>query len=350
MHKEFLLSALQQAKLGRGRCAPNPSVGAVAVHNGVVIAKACHLGAGSPHAERVLLAQLPAGTQGVTLYVTLEPCNHWGRTPPCVEAIIAHDVKRVVYAYSDPNPLVSSNHTPKILQDHGIEVLHYPVPEINEFYQSYHHWLQTGMPWVTMKVAQSLDGKITGRSGERAAISNAACFDFTQQRRSESDVILTTSATVLRDNPQFTVRKFEQDVEAKPIAILDTHLQLRHDIQALALAKTGHVYYEQDQVVEHQQAGCTYYPIPLQGNRLNLTAVLGHLGALGYHDVWVEAGAQLFGEMHKKRLVNRTYIYIAAHVIGASALSLYSEDITFEHSQSSSWQVMDDNVILTMNW
>ena len=182
MHKEYLLSALEQAKLGRGICAPNPSVGAVAVCQDQILAKAWHPGAGQPHAEQVLLSRMPPLCQDVTLYVTLEPCNHWGRTPPCVDAIIAYGIKRVVYAYADPNPVVSTNNTPKILADHGIEVIHYPLAEIDAFYQSYTHWLATRKPWVTVKIAQSLDGHIAGPKGTRISISNSKCAQFTQKK------------------------------------------------------------------------------------------------------------------------------------------------------------------------
>ena len=218
MHKEYLLSALEQAKLGRGLCAPNPSVGAIAVQHDKIIAKAWHPGAGLPHAEQILLTRMPPSCQDVTLYVTLEPCNHWGRTPPCVDAIIAHKIKRVVYAYADPNPVVSVNNSPKILAEHGIEVLHFPLPEIDRFYQSYHHWLLTHKPWVTVKIAQSLDGHIAGSQGVRVSISNSACSGFTHKQRKDSDVILTTSRTILQDNPLLTARLPGQEPVSKPIA------------------------------------------------------------------------------------------------------------------------------------
>ncbi|HVT62394.1 MAG TPA: bifunctional diaminohydroxyphosphoribosylaminopyrimidine deaminase/5-amino-6-(5-phosphoribosylamino)uracil reductase RibD [Legionellaceae bacterium] len=350
MHKEYLLSALAQAQLGRGLCAPNPSVGAVAVQHGQIIAKAWHEGAGSPHAEQVLLSRIPPSNQETTLYVTLEPCNHWGRTPPCVEAIIAHGIKCVVFAYKDPNPIVAKNHTPTILRQHGIEVIHYPLPEIDRFYQSYHYWMQTHKPWVTVKMAQSLDGYIAGACGKRVQISNAACGVFTHEQRKACDVILTTSRTILQDNPQFTVRLDANKVESKPLAVLDAHLSLGQNVSALQWAKQGHIYYDSRKVVQAPHKGCQYYPIPMQEKGLDLDAVLGHLGALGYHDVWVEAGAQLFTALHHAHLVQRTYIYISPHIIGHTGLSLYSKLTSWHKSQAMSWQVMDDNVILTIDW
>ena len=350
MHKEYLLSALEQANLGRGMCAPNPSVGAVAVQHGRIIAEAWHPGAGLPHAEQILLTRIPPSCQDVTLYVTLEPCNHWGRTPPCVDAIIAHKIKRVVYAYADPNPIVAVNHSPKILAEHGIEVLHYPLPEIDCFYQSYHYWLQHHKPWVTVKIAQTLDGHIAGASGTRTLISNAVCADFTHQKRKDSDVILTTSRTILQDDPQFTARLAGQNPIAKPIAVLDTHLHIQHEVQALSLAKQGIIYYDGTRIPTYQHPGCTYYPLPVQNGRLDLNAVLSHLGNLGYHDLWVEAGSQLFTAFHQAGVVNRTHIYIAPQLLGKTGLPLYANMNSFAKAQTTTWQVMDDNVMLTIDW
>lgn len=350
MHKEFMLYALEQAKLGKGQCAPNPCVGAVAVQQGVVIAKAWHRGAGLAHAEQLLLEQIPQATPEVTLYVTLEPCNHWGRTPPCVEAIIAHGIRRVVYAYADPNPVVAANHTPQILRDQGIEVIYYPLPEITEFYKSYHYWLQTGMPWVTVKMAQTLDGYIAGSGGTRTYISNETCFKFTQQQRHDSDVILTTSRTILQDDPQFTARLSDNESFAKHLAILDRKLSIQSNMQALQLAKSVHIYYDQSYQSISKLPRCVYHPISVQDNRLDLTAIFGHLGGLGYHDVWVEAGADLFYELHKKRLCNTTYIYIAPKTLETEGLSLYENQLPFEHAQHLEWQIMGDNAVLMIEW
>lgn len=350
MHKEYLLSALEQAQFGRGLCAPNPSVGAIAVQDGQIIAKAWHPGAGLPHAEQILVTRIPPSCQDVTLYVTLEPCNHWGRTPPCVDVIIAHKIKRVVYAYADPNPIVSVNHSPQILAEHGIEVIHYPLPEIDRFYQSYHHWLLTHKPWVTVKTAQSLDGHIAGLDGARVAISNSWCSEFTHQQRKVSDVILTTSRTILQDNPFFTVRLPDQELLSKPIAVLDSQLRLPQEVQALRLAKQGLIYYAETSPLKYQLANCNYYPMSVQAGYMDLTAVLAHLGSLGYHDVWVEAGSQLFGALHRAGLVNRTYIYIAPTILGKSGLSLYANMASFAEAKTLSWEIMDDNVILTIDW
>ena len=184
MHETFLLAALEQAQMGKGFCAPNPSVGAVAVDKcGNIIAKAYHKGAGHAHAEQLVIDDIEKHHTDITLYVTLEPCNHWGKTPPCVDAISKSCISRVIYAYADPNPVIRANNTPKILHDRHIEVIHHPLSAINAFYESYHYWTKTNLPLVTIKMAQSLDGKIASVHGQPIKISNDACDLLTHQYR-----------------------------------------------------------------------------------------------------------------------------------------------------------------------
>ena len=393
MHEPFLLAALDQARLGRGMCAPNPSVGAVAVHEEKIIAQSWHRGAGTPHAEQLLLEQLPEQCANITLYVTLEPCNHWGKTPPCVDAIIKRGFKKVVYAYRDPNPIIINNNTPRLLSEHGIDVLYFPLPAIDAFYESYRYWTLTHKPWVTVKMAQTMDGKIAGAAGERVTISNAICADFTHNQRLHSDVILTTARTVNQDNPLLNVR-LSEDVVAKPVAIIDSHLKLNPEATILASAKHCHIYYDASHPLEmaHQNSTClttnpfptsrdlsagsrniyasldtadkprdvggvgmgeslrTCYAMPARDGRLDLEAVICHLGELGYHDVWVEAGAALFHSLHLARLVNRTYLYIAPTVLGDEAVSGYHDATYFNQAPQVTWQIMGDNVMATFDW
>ena len=349
MHKQFLLAALDQALLGRGFCAPNPSVGAVVVHNGQIIAQACHRGAGTPHAEQLLLAELPKNITDLTLYVTLEPCNHWGKTPPCVDAIIKYGIKKVVFAYCDPNPIVTSNNTPKILSEHEIEVLHYPLPEIDDFYQSYRYWTLTKKPWVTVKIAQSLDGKIAGFNNERINISNERCSNFTHQQRLKSDIILTTAKTVNNDDPLLNARVEGCEIP-KTLAIIDSHLTLNQDANLFKKAKHCHIYYSEHEKINKTYINSTSHPIPVKSNLLDLEAIIYHIGALGYHDVWVEAGSSLFSALHAARLVNKTYIYIAPIILGNKAISLYQDKGIFNNPHKLIWRKMDDNMILSIDW
>lgn len=349
MHKNFLLAALDQAFLGRGRCAPNPSVGAVAVCDGTIIAQAWHRGAGTPHAEQLIIDQLPPNLGGVTLYVTLEPCNHWGKTPPCVDAIVRYGFKKVVYAFRDPNPIIEANHTPEILKEHGIDCLHHPLPEIDAFYESYQYWLRTKKPWVTVKIAQSMDGKIAGSQDERIMLSNDLCAGFTHQKRLESDVILTTAKTVNADDPLLNARTSAGD-ESKPIAIIDAKGRLKPDAQVFHTASCCHIYYDENYPPTSTYPKSKLHPMPATNGLLDLDAIITHLGQLGYHDVWVEAGGSLFTALHVSRLVNRTHIYIVPTVLGPEAVTAYQDPDILNAQRMVSWQAMGDNMIVTFDW
>lgn len=351
MHKPFLLAALEQAWLGRGMCAPNPSVGAVAVQYGKIIAQSWHRGAGTPHAEVLLLNSLPEHCPDVTIYVTLEPCNHWGRTPPCVDAIIKQGIKNVVYGYSDPNPKVRANNTAALLNEQGITVLHHHVPEIDRFYQSYQHWMLTHKPWVTAKIAQTFDGKIGAIQGARAIISNSLCAEFTHQNRLHSDVILTTARTINRDDPWLNVR-LPGLVRAKPVAIIDTQLTLNPHAKVLAHAAHCHVYHGALNAIKNQHTNCSYHVVPLAGvdNQLDLSAIMNHLGRLGYHDVWVEAGSELFNALHNAGLVNRTYVYLVPKILGEEGILAWRNTDPFQRACSITWQAMGDNMIAQFDW
>jgi diaminohydroxyphosphoribosylaminopyrimidine deaminase/5-amino-6-(5-phosphoribosylamino)uracil reductase len=349
MHKQFLLAALEQALPGRGICAPNPCVGAVAVQHGKIIAQSWHRGAGTSHAEVLLLDSLPEKSSDVTLYVTLEPCNHWGRTPPCVDAIIRYGIKRVVYAYSDPNPVVSRNNTPALLKKAGIDVLHYPLPEIDQFYQSYRHWVLEHKPWVTAKIAQTFDGKIGVATGAREILSNSLCAGFTHKNRLNSDVILTTARTVNADDPLLNVRLPDREC-VRPIAIIDSKLTMNPGARVLTQGAHCHVYHEAGYSVKKPHANCSYHPIPVHNHRLDLSAVIQHLGDLGYHDVWVEAGGELFNSLHQAGLVNRTYVYLVPKVSGENAVSAWGNANIFNRPHSVFWQAMEDNMIARFEW
>lgn len=347
MHKEFMAVALQQAWLGRGLCAPNPSVGAVLVHNQHIIAMDWHRGAGTAHAEQLVLRQLNEKLDNLTLYVTLEPCNHWGKTSPCVTAIIAAGVKQVVYAFKDPNPIVMANNTPHILQDNGIAVVHFPLPEIDLFYQSYKYWTQHKKPWVTAKIAQSLDGKIALKNFHPMQITNQLCHQFTHQQRQYTDIILTTAKTVNSDNPAFTARIGGEIIE-KPIALLDSHGTVKKNSQLFDNLRKCYTFYSS--VGACSSAKDMHYAVSLKDGLLDLDVILYQLGELGFHDVWVEAGGRLFTELHRQQLVQRTYIYIAPTVLGVEAISAYHHDIFHSNPHLVSWQPQDDNVIACLEW
>lgn len=348
MHKPFLLAALNQAFLGRGQCAPNPAVGAVAVVDEKIIAQAYHSGAGTPHAEQKLLDLLPTDCSNIWLYVTLEPCNHWGKTPPCVDAIVARGIRKVIFAFYDPNPIVRENSTTQYLQSHGIEVTHFPLPEIDQFYQSYVHWVKTGLPFVTVKMAHSLDGKIAGEGGARIQLSNPLCSEFTHQHRQQCDIILTTSRTVNQDNPQFNVR-LGQVITSKPVTVLDRTGQLNPAAQIFQTA--SHLLIFTNELRTADSDNIRYKVTPEHNGLLDLSFVLKTLGKMGYHDVWVEAGARLFTAFHQAALVQRTFLYIVPQLLGSKAIDLFLQPMAFfNQPHTIYWIEKADNMILQINW
>lgn len=349
MDKTFLLEALKQAALGRGSCAPNPSVGAVVVRNAEIIARAFHKGVGTPHAEVLAFQQIPEKLDGTTLYVTLEPCNHWGCTPPCVNAIIEQGVKKVVYGYRDPNPVVQSNDTPSILNAHGIECHYHALEEIDTFYESYKHWRHTGKPFVTAKIAQTLDGKIAYPDYRVKKISNETCNAFTHQQRKCTDVILTSMRTVNNDDPLFNARI--NDISyAKDLAIIDTNLQLNLNRKIFDSAGNIHIYHAHGVAPQYQHDKVTYHAVSAAGGS-NLEEVISHLGKLGYHDVWVEVGSRLFSALHDAHLVDKTYIYVAPEVLGNHAIDAYSSAFLNQHNQADiSSMPMGSNSMFCFKW
>ncbi|MDP3560183.1 MAG: bifunctional diaminohydroxyphosphoribosylaminopyrimidine deaminase/5-amino-6-(5-phosphoribosylamino)uracil reductase RibD [Legionellaceae bacterium] len=354
MHAHYLRMALEQAWLGRGTCAPNPAVGAVLVQGNTLIAQSHHARAGLPHAEILALQSAIGYTQGSTLYVTLEPCNHWGKTPPCVNAIQESGVARVVYAYADPNPLVVQNNSPEILRSAGIEVIHYPLPEIDLFYQSFTHWIRHKKPWLSIKIAQSLDAKIAGAHGARVSISNALCAQRTHQHRLRSDVIMTTAHTVLHDNPALNVRLEGEVAQAKPLILLDRTLSVGSEALIWKTAELVHRYYDSALYPEPLPAAGSDHPCSKTENHIepffNLPALIQEVGLLGYHDVWVEAGPTLFKALHSHDLVQETYIYVAPKILGPSAMALDLPDTFFEKEHHLFTEILGDNIIHKIRW
>ncbi|KTC75209.1 riboflavin biosynthesis protein RibD [Legionella birminghamensis] len=350
MHNQYMIAALEQAWIGRGICAPNPSVGAIVVRDGKILASDYHKGVGSLHAERSILQQMTEQTRGASLYVTLEPCNHWGRTPPCVDAIVEAGISRVVFAYKDPNPVVAANDSTQILQEKGVEVIHWPMAEIDQFYQSYSYWTRTGRPWVTAKIAHTLDGKIAGEKGARVQLSNEECSRFTHFNRLHTDIILTSAMTVIKDDPLFTARMPSYE-KKKKIAILDARLSIPEDAKIFSSAEHCYIFHDEKHTPADINPNCSYFSAPIIEGQIDLNYVLDQLGLWGFHDIWLEAGGKLFSMFHEQKLTQRSYLYIVPGFLGHEATSAYHGENFFQSRRYSiSWQIAGDNVIACIDW
>ena len=223
IHSQFMAIALGLAMRGQGQCSPNPAVGAVIVKNGKIIGRGWHQGPGKPHAEINALTNLTlAQTQNATIYVTLEPCNHHGRTPPCTQAIINAKITTVIYGLQDPNPIVAGSGI-KYLTNAGITCHHLNLASINNFYDSYQNWHQHQRTHIIGKLAITPDGSYAHANKSPISITKPLIKNLTWAGRNHADVIITTSPTITNDNPIFSI-VHGNNTSNKPIIILDPNL------------------------------------------------------------------------------------------------------------------------------
>lgn len=346
----YLLEALSLAKLRKGFCAPNPSVGAVIVRNGKILATGYHLGAGYAHAEVDALAKIDYQAQDATMYVTLEPCCHYGKTLPCTNALIKAGIKHVVYGFEDPYPLVAGKGN-EILNNANIVCEHMPHPEINSFYQSYAHWLKTGLPFITAKIAVSLDGKIAGIEGKPIQITGKQLQELTHYYRKNADGILTTSKTIITDNPKLNART-QKEVIAKPVFILDSQLIIPKSSTIFTSAKSIILFHSKSaskirlQELTDLGARCIVVNEHLGG--LDLTQIITLIGQEGIHDLWVEAGRKCFSAFIENNLLQRALIYIAPRILGNQNMGL-SAAWDFYDCQIN-WHQYGNDAVCDIRW
>jgi diaminohydroxyphosphoribosylaminopyrimidine deaminase / 5-amino-6-(5-phosphoribosylamino)uracil reductase len=326
MHHFFLRRTLELAERRRGFCSPNPSVGAVLVRDGKILSEGLHLAAGSPHAEVAALKDVPQEVaEKSTLYVSLEPCCHFGRTPPCTELILAKRIPEVVYAYADPNPLVAGKGAER-LRESGVRVTQVPLVEVETFYESYRYWTLNKRPFVTAKLALSLDGKTAGAGGEPLALTGPEANRFTHERRLRSDCILTTASTVLADNPRLNARLYGVETP-KPIVVLDRLGRTPLNSRVFQSAANVLIYTDSATPLDRKQSlealGAEVRSLDTVMGKLPLPQILSELGAKGYHDVWVEGGAALFTAFLRERLAQRAYLYLAPVTVGAEGMDAF---------------------------
>lgn len=344
----YLEQALELAKIRRGFCAPNPSVGAVVVKDNQTIATGYHFAAGHPHAEVEALNKINDVAKDATLYVTLEPCCHREKkTPPCTDLIIERGIKKVIYAFRDPNPFVAGLGE-KTLRDAGIECMQIALPEIDAFYQSYQYWWQTKKPFITAKLAISLDGKIAGANGERISITGAAAQQFTHQQRKQADAILTTAKTIHADNPLLNVRLDNSEYK-KPIYILDSELNIPLDAKIFSTAKNITIFHKKN--ISSKKINARLIAVDHDDSNLNLTEIIGIIGGDGIHDLWIEAGGNCFSAFTQKHLLHHAFIYVAPKTLGTNAQPAFStKQNLFKEVKKTSWQSLGDDVACEMWW
>jgi len=325
--------ALELAARGLTTTQPNPRVGCVIARKGRVLAEGWHERAGESHAEVAALTSAGDKAAGATAYVTLEPCSHHGRTPPCVDALIEAKVARVVYAVADPNPQVSGRGAAR-LKDAGIAVeaglLADQAAELNAGFMKR---MRTGRPWVRVKLAASLDGRTALANGESRWISGEAAREDVQRWRARSSAVLTGIGTVLADDPRLDVRLPDEagGGQSQPLrVVLDS--SLRTPPEARLFTVPGEVLIvtavpASDPDWEARCAplaavGARIETLPAAGERVPLAAVLDRLGELETNELQVEAGPTLAGELLRQGLADELLLYVAPKLLGPSARPL----------------------------
>jgi diaminohydroxyphosphoribosylaminopyrimidine deaminase / 5-amino-6-(5-phosphoribosylamino)uracil reductase len=323
-----MVRALELARLGQCSTPPNPSVGCVLVRWGQVVGEGFHQRAGEPHAEVAALAEAGSAARGATAYVTLEPCSHHGRTPPCSEALVAAGVRRVVAAMRDPNPRVDGSGLAR-LEQAGILTAHGLLAgEAAEINRGFVRRMLTGRPWVTLKLGASLDGRTALANGTSKWITGERARADVQRLRARASAIVTGSGTVLADDPLLTVRDPDCDLRGRrPLrVVLDSTLRTPDDAQVLSFPDSTLILAADasgPRAERLRAAGVRVETVPTGGTGLDLGGVLDRLGALECNEVLVEAGPTLAGEFLRLGLVDEIVVYMAPVVLGDAARSLF---------------------------
>lgn len=343
MHNEYILKALSLAKPRQGFCAPNPPVGALFVKDGQVIGEGTHMSPGSDHAEvmaqKAALAEVGSeGLAGATLYVTLEPCCHWGKTPPCTELLIEASIKTVVFALYDPNPKVSGLGIAALTKA-GIECVHVPLAEVDDFYQPYSHWIATGKPWVVAKLAMSLDGQYAADNPTRLMLTSEQAQRYTHEGRGQSDALLTTACTTLKDDPQLNVR-LGDTVVSKPLYILNTR---GCDLKDATVMKTAsHITQFCDAAVSaevnHDSAAISTVGVASSDGQLDLDSIIAHIGDAGVHQLWVEAGGTLIRHLLARNLIDQLRLYVTPKWLGDGFKQAFTQGFDLTGAHHVRWQ------------
>ena len=346
----FMQLALDLAKQGEFTTTPNPSVGCVLVKDGEVVGKGFHAKAGEPHAEVMALREAGENARGATAYVTLEPCSHFGRTPPCAKGLVEAGVSKVIAAMCDPNPQVAGKGL-QILSDAGIEsavgLLEENAEQLNKGFLKR---MRTGKPFVQLKLAMSIDGKTAMASGESKWITGAQARADVQQYRAKASAILSTSQTVLADDPSLNVRWEELPLDVKagyaqeklrqPVrVILDSSHKVRSDFKVFLTESPVWLVGEDDYPLTGFPVFTDYLQLDRNQGETRLQALMAELGKRQINTLWVEAGSTLAGALIAENLVDELIIYMAPKLLGDQARGLCHLPNLMQLADAPLWQL-----------
>jgi diaminohydroxyphosphoribosylaminopyrimidine deaminase/5-amino-6-(5-phosphoribosylamino)uracil reductase len=331
--EKFMRLALRLARRGLGKVSPNPMVGAVIVKEGRIIAQGYHHAFGGDHAEVDALKNAGEDVPGATMYVTLEPCRHYGKTPPCTDAIIKNKISRVVIGMSDPDPKMRGESV-RLLNERGIEtivgVLENECRALNESYIKHR---STGVPYVTVKFAQTLDGRIATAGGSSRWIASPESLKLAHKLRAQNDAILVGAGTVTKDNPELTTRLVKGRNPLR--VVLDSNLRIPPDVKVFKnldkaptlLATTA--WDAQKTLAERRALGLDVLIVPPDANgQVDLKQLLKTLGARDITSVLVEGGAETITSFLRLGLADRVIAIIAPKILGKGTDTIGELNIT----------------------
>ena len=320
--------ALRLAEQGRGRTAPNPPVGAIVVSDGEVVGEGWHQGAGRAHAETDALDAAGERARGATIFVTLEPCTHQGRTPPCAPRLVESGIARAVIATTDPNPNESGAGV-RALRDAGVEVTTGVLEqEARALIQGFTKWIRTKTPLVTVKIASTHDGRVAAADGSSKWVTGLASRRDAHRMRAWSNAVVVGVGTVLADDPALTCR-LRGYAGPQPLrVVIDSAIRTPPTACVLdqkaptLIATTAKASDEAVRAISDH--GAEVVRLPAREGRVDLVALLQELGARGLTDVLVEGGPTVIGDLVERRLVDRYMFYIAPKLLGQVGLSAIS--------------------------
>ena len=318
----YMNLALDLARKSEGQTNPNPLVGAVIVKSGKVVAKGYHEKAGLPHAEAIALNKAGTKARGADLYVNLEPCCHHGRTPPCTEAIISAGIKRVILGIRDPNRLVNGRGI-RFLRKQGVEVvigvLRRDCHKINEHFIKY---ITTGRPWVILKSAVSLDGKIATRTGDSKWITGSKARAYAHRLRSRVDAILVGAETVRMDDPQLTVRPKKKGMRNPVRIIVSGKGSISTSAKIFNNAHKERVIYVANASLplirkkKLQKIGVEVLLVKYRKKKVDLLLLMDALGKMKITSIMIEGGSEISGNALKEKLIDKLIYFLAPKIIG----------------------------------
>ncbi len=343
--------ALFLAAKGRNFVLPNPMVGAVIVRDGRIIGEGWHERFGGDHAEVAALKNAAENVEGATIYVTLEPCSHQGKTPPCCEALVQAKIKKVVAAMEDPNPAVAGRGL-QMLKNAGVEVVcGVKAGEAKSLNQAFIKFIKTERPYVVLKAAQTLDGRIADANGASKWITGPDARTWVHALRSESNAVLIGSGTAIADNPSLTVRRVEGRQPLR--VVLDRRLRIAENASLLTDGAQDQtiIFFSIAEENEKKReriakAGCRLIALPEGGAEEHLKFVLQKLGSLGVAQVLVEGGTEIFSAFLQYDLADKIAVFIAPKIFGkggpAFSIPGFTAEAPLKFSNYAWRQISDD--------